>query len=341
GTWTGSSWSADAEDLSDRQRILEWLEAELPNLVRLVGAAAAGDAGERLTAVRIALGMSRLGRALMRFGEFHAVMSVVIDLPVALDPRLEHGRIYQMAAALSWIGMSAEALQWSDIELPLARAIGEPTQLSASLVDRSSVLLRLNRPDEAMPYAEEALRVVLEAGALTHEAGANLSVGMLAGQLGDLPRQREAFDRAIQILSSGAPTSTALARALVGWSFRDSGQYEASLASLEEALEKSRETKTEALEAMILTELGATWLAMGDHARASEALTDGVAIAIRYPREHREAELRQRLGQALAGLGMVAEARAEWERAVVLYDRMADSRAAEVREWLTGSEVER
>jgi tetratricopeptide (TPR) repeat protein len=176
---------------------------------------------------------------------------------------------------------------------------------------------------------------------LTHEAGANLSVGMLAGQLGDLPRQREAFDRAIQILSSGAPTSTALARALVGWSFRDSGQYEASLASLEEALEKSRETKTEALEAMILTELGATWLAMGDHARASEALTDGVAIAIRYPREHREAELRQRLGQALAGLGMVAEARAEWERAVVLYDRMADSRAAEVREWLTGSEVER
>ncbi|WP_328330665.1 NB-ARC domain-containing protein [Kribbella sp. NBC_00382] len=336
GAWTGPSWSADADDLSDRQRILEWLEVELPNLVRLVRAASDGDAGDRLTAVQVALGMPHLGRGLMRFAEVHEATSIVVGLQVELDPRLEHGRMAQMAFTCGWLGQHVEAQRWCDIELPLARAIAEPTQLSSSLITRASNLLSLNRPAEGLPDAEEALRIILESGARTYESAANVAIGTLAGQLGDLARQRQTFDRALQVLPNPRPTTAALARTLIGGSLRSSGQCEAALAVLERALEQSRESKAEALEALVLTELGTTWLAMGDHVRACEALTDGLTIAVRYPREHREAELRHQLGHALTGLGMAAEARAEWEEAIVLHDRMADPRADEVRALLAG-----
>ncbi|MEV8373843.1 NB-ARC domain-containing protein [Kribbella sp. NPDC056861] len=334
GAWEEPRWFADAEDLSDRQGILEWLEGELPNLVRLVRAASEGDSGDQLTAVQLALGMPYLGRGLMRFAEFQQAMSMVIDLPIELDPRLEHGRIAQMSFALGCVGMFDEALRWSDLELPSARAIGDPTQLSVCLVNRASGLFRLKRPAEGLSDAEEALRIIVETGAGTYESAANLSVGTLAGQLGDLARQRETFDRALQVLPNATLPTAALARALMGESFRVTGQYEAAIAILGEALEQARKARAEVLELVTLAEIGMTWLAMGDHARACEVLTDGLAIAIRYPGEHREAELRRQLGLALAGLGMIAEARAEWEEAVVLHDRMADPRADEVRELL-------
>jgi transcriptional regulator with XRE-family HTH domain/tetratricopeptide (TPR) repeat protein len=334
GAWEEPTWFADAEDLSDRQQILEWLDVELPNLVRLVRAASRGDAGDQLTAVQIAVGMLYLSRGLMRFSEFHQVMSMVIHLPVELDPRLEHGRMAQMSFAWGWLEMYAECLRWSDLELPLARAIADPTQLSSSLINRASALSHLNRPAEAMLLAEEAIGIIAETGARTYESAANITVGTLAGQLGDPARQRESFDRALQVLPNRTLATAALARTMMGTSFRSSGQYETALAFLEEALGQAREAKTEVLELLTLIEIGSTWIALGDHGKACEVLTDGLTISVRYPGEHQEAELRHQLGRALAGLGMPAEARAEWEEAVVLHDRMADPRADEIRELL-------
>lgn len=340
GTWTGTSWSADAEDLSDRPPILEWLDAELPNLVRLVRAAADGDADERLTAVQLALGMPRIARGLMRFAEAYEAISALVTLEVDLDIRLDHGRLYQMSAAAASLGLFAEALPWSTLELPLARAIGDPTQLSASLVGRSSCLSELGQAAESLLVAEQALSIIGESGALTHEAGANLAVGIAAGKLGDVARQQVVFHRAIELLSRAAPTSAALGWHMIGSSLRESGQYKASLVALNDALQRSRDAKIAMVEVGTLTEIGTAWLAIGDHAKARQALTEGVAIAERHPEEHREALPRHRLGQALAGLGMVAQARAEWKKAIVLYDRMADPRAAEVRK-LLGREGER
>ncbi|MEU4396417.1 hypothetical protein [Kribbella sp. NPDC023855] len=123
---------------------------------------------------------------------------------------------------------------------------------------------------------------------------------------------------------------------LIGTSLRESGQYAASLDALTGALEQARTTKAEVLEASILIEIGSTCLPIDDHESAAEVLTEGVAIAARYPKEQQEAVGRQLLGRALAGLGMVAEARAEWAKAIALYDRVADPRAGEVRGLLRG-----
>ena len=75
------------------------------------------------------------------------------------------------------MGERGESLSVGERQLvALARAIAEPTQLSASLVGRASTLFSLNRPTEGLPDAEEALRIILESGARTYESAANITV---------------------------------------------------------------------------------------------------------------------------------------------------------------------
>jgi transcriptional regulator with XRE-family HTH domain/tetratricopeptide (TPR) repeat protein len=334
GTWSGESWSADAEDQTDRSQVLSWLEQELPNLVRLVRAAAAGDASERLLAVQLALGMPRLARSLMRYAAAYEALSLVVELPVELDVRLEHGRLYQMGAVTGGLGLHAEALPWSRRELPLARAIGEPTQLSVSLVDRCTYLCEVGRPVEGLLCAEESLALILRTGALTYEASANAAVGIAAGHLGQIDRQRTVFDRLTELQSSVSPVGAAVGQLMIGASLRQSRQYEGSIAALENAVERSRAANVVVVEVVSLTEMESTWMALGDPVKARTALTEAVSLAGQHPEEHREALPRQLLGQVLVELGMVAEAQAEWEKALVLYQRMADARADEVQELL-------
>ncbi|NEA36010.1 helix-turn-helix domain-containing protein [Streptomyces sp. SID13031] len=336
GSWTATSWSAEAADQTDPGQVLSWLEGELANLVRLVRAAAAGDEAERLAAVRLALGMPRLARTLMRFAEAYDAMSAVVTLPVELDISLEQGRLYQMSSVSGALGLIRESLTWGEQELPLARAIGEPTRLSASLVDLAENLGFDGRAAEGLRYAEEALSLVVDTGASTNEAGANLAVGILAGQMGDLARQQAMFARAIELLLATRPVSAALGWRLIGVSLRESGQHKAALTALNSAIELARGAKTEALEGTAITEIGVTWFETGDYSKSCDVLAEAVAIAVRHPQEHQEARPRHQRGRALAELGMVAEARLEWEKAIALYERIADPQADEVRGLLAG-----
>jgi transcriptional regulator with XRE-family HTH domain/tetratricopeptide (TPR) repeat protein len=330
--WVEPSWSTDAKDLADRDQVLGWLEPELPNLVRVIRQAAAGDSAERLAAVQIALGMTRLATHLMRFGEAYEAMKAVVSIDVDLDLRLQQGRLYQMSLASGALSLSDEALHWRLLDLPLARALAEPVQLVASLLDLGLVLGRCGRLEEGLPHAEEALRLAVEHGVRQHEAGANIALGALVGQLGDLDRQRTLFDRAIELIKLRGLTATAIIhRNLIGEFLQICGRRESALEILTENLAMVRTLRAGVLEADTLEELGRTWLAVGDFTKAREVLAEGVAVSVRYPGENREAPLRHFLGSALSGLGLVEEAQVEWERAIVLYERVADSRADEVR----------
>ena len=70
---------------------------------------------------------------------------------------------------------------------------------------------------------------------------------------------------------------------------------------------------------------------MGDWGKAAEAFADGVEVAAHFPAEQKEAGLLHQLGCARDRLGRRGEARDAWERALLLYDRVADPKANEVR----------
>ncbi|TDO54507.1 NB-ARC domain-containing protein [Kribbella sp. VKM Ac-2527] len=331
----GRGWSADAEDVVERSQVIEWLEAELPNVVRLVRGLAAGSAEDQVAAVRMALGMWRVAITLVRFGEAREALTLVVGLPIDKDTKLEWTLVYRTGALCDGLGLYEEGLYWRRLALPVARELADPTSLAATLIDVGYGLGRVGRAAEGLAFAEEALAVIERFEVHIFEVGGLVAVGALAGWLGDLARQRSAFDRAISLMSARSkPVSAVVHRNLIGRSLQESGQYEAALSVLTEALTQARALQAEVIESDSLLELGCTWLALGEQAQAREVLTAGLEIAVRYPADHREGALRHQLGLALTALGLLDEARQEWEQANMLYQRMADPRAKEVRELL-------
>ncbi|WP_432943068.1 helix-turn-helix domain-containing protein [Kribbella sp. CA-253562] len=332
------AWSTGAEDVSDAAVAADWLDAELPNLVRLVRRSAQGDSGEQVLAVRMALGMPKLASRLMRFGETHQALKLVVDLPVELDLRVEVGRKYQLGFSYSTLGLYRDAVPWRERALPLARELGDPWALAAVLIDLGYNLGRSGRAADGLPYAEEALIVTEHPQAAKLRVGALVGLGALAGWLGDVERQRIAFEEAIaRMPERSSPGADVVHRNLIGHALTESGQHHAAVDVLTENLGKVRELGTEVIESDTLEVLGLAWLALGEHARARKVLADGVKIAVRYPTDHREGRLRHHLGRALTGLGLVEEARRQWELALIQYQLVADVRADEVRRLLAGS----
>ncbi|GAA1542414.1 XRE family transcriptional regulator [Kribbella lupini] len=325
-------WSAGAEDVTDQELAGDWLEAELPNLVRLIRRTAQ-DGESQLTAVRMALGMPKLSNHLMRFGEAHQALAAVVDLPITLDPRLELGVLYQMGFAYSTLGLYEQAVPWRQRALPLARALGDPEALAAVLTDLGYNLGRSGRAAEGLPYAEEALTLTeAHPGAGRYRIGALIGFGALTGWLGDLDRQWSAFEQAMAMMPARkAPAVDAVHCNLIGQALMESGNRDAAVRVLTENLDLVRRLGTEVVECDTLETLGRAWLVAGDHARARGVLETGLAIAVRHPGDHREGRLRHYLGQALAGLELAEEARDQWERAQVLYSRVADPRAEVVQ----------
>jgi tetratricopeptide (TPR) repeat protein len=335
------AWSTGAEDVSEREQVVGWLGSELPNLIRLIRLAAAGDAADRLTAVRMALGMPRLAANVMRFGEAHEALAAVVRLPLVLDPRLEFGRIYQMGSMAGGLGLYEHGVRWRQEALPLARALGDPVQLAICLIDLGYDLGRTGHPAEGMPAAEEGLALVEQHDIRRFEVGANVAVGAVAGWLGDLDRQRSAFDRAISLMPTHSSLGQSVThRSLIGRALQETGQYEASLAVLTDALAGAREGKFEVSESDQLRELGCTWLELGEYEKAREVLEAGLEIARRFPTDNRESVLRHHLGRALLALGKPEEARDHWQLALVLYRQVAASAADEVQELLDGLAVQ-
>ncbi|WBQ05846.1 helix-turn-helix domain-containing protein [Kribbella sp. CA-293567] len=338
GSRGAQPWSAGAEDVTDQAEAVSWLHDELPNQLRLVRMAAAGDRSDQLTAVRMALGMPRIAGALMQHGEAHEAMAAVVDLPLELDPRLDVGRQYQMGFLDGFLSRYETAVRRHLQVLPLARSLNEPVPLAICLIDLGYELGRLDRAAEGLPYAEEGLIVVESNNIDRFEVGANVGVGSLAGRLGDHDRQRSAFDRAIALMPSRSnPGQIAVHHSMIGRSYRDSGDHQASLKILTAALTYARSGGLEAAEADMLRELGHTYIELDDFTKAHETLTEGLAIALRFPAEQREPTLRHHLGRALSGLGRLPEAHAQWHQALTQYQRVADPRADEIQALLNAS----
>jgi tetratricopeptide (TPR) repeat protein len=281
--------------------------------------------------------MPRLAVVLSQYGEAHAALVAVARTPVELDPRLEIGRLYYMGFMDACLGLYEASIPWNREAVELARELTDPNQLIAGLIDLGYSLGRAGRAAEGLPHAEEALAVIERQQVERFEVGANVAVGALAGWLGDLERQRAAFDRAIFLMPSRSPLGpSAVHRSLIGRSLQEAGQYEASLQVLNGALADAREANLEITESDLLSELGRTYLELGDWTKAHDALTTGLEIALRFPADHLEPAARHYLGQALAGLGRPAEARHHWELALTKYQQAADPRAGQVVELLEG-----
>lgn len=337
---SSAGWAAGAEDIVDLDEAARWLEDELPNLVRLVRTAAAGDADDKLLAVRLALGLPAFAVQLLRFADAREAVMAVADLDVDLPTDLEIGRLYQAGFLSGSVDLNDEAITWLGRALAAIRTAGTPTELVACLINLAHLLGNLGRVEEAFPYGEEALTVVAESGVERFEVGTNIVVGYLAGLVGDVDRQRASFDHALALMPErSAPGPATVHRTLIGSSLGQTGQYDAAVAMLERVIADAQSLAAEPIEATARGELGTVLLAMNNLPRAAEVLETGIHLAGRHPEERGEAPLLQTYGKVLTALGQPAQAHQAWQRAITVYERVADPRAGVVRELLSELEV--
>jgi tetratricopeptide (TPR) repeat protein len=232
------------------------------------------------------------------------------------------------------LGLDDEALGWLERALPVARERGTAEELGRLLIDFGFGLGRMGKPEEGLPYAEEGLALVAEVEGTRFRSAGHLTVGVLAGQVGDLERQWRAFDEVLTMSDRPHAGIHAIHKSIMGRALRETGQQAAALDLLQANLAEIQGMGMDVIEADTLGDLGAVFLETGDFSRALENLEAGLAVASRHPAEHREAPLLKLFGEALAAVGRLSEAHEAWQRAATLYDREADPRAADVRSLL-------
>ncbi|GAA0949990.1 XRE family transcriptional regulator [Kribbella koreensis] len=330
-----ATWSTGARDIADGDTAADWLTSELGNLARLIRTAVEGDRQDRLTAARMAWGMHRLALVRMHYAEARdlllAVLGALDEPDNELDDRLLLGLAY-MYASLDQYALAVGCLEAA---LPLARARGDDRQVLACLLDLAYALVQIGRSADAVGVGAEMMALLPGLTDQSLAPSANLVAGVVAGATGDLAGQRAAFDRVLSIRrAGGAGDGPPMQLVYMGFSLVESGQYERGLAMLTGVLDRARADGVGMLELSALDHLGRAWQQRGDLTRAREYFELALPIAIRSPRENREADLHRRLGTIDATLGRPDSARRHWVQAITLYDRVADPAADEIRDLL-------
>jgi tetratricopeptide (TPR) repeat protein len=328
-----ATWSLGARDIADGDTAAEWLANELGNLARLIRTAAQGDREDRLTAARMAWGMHRLALVRMHYAEARDLLLVVLGTLDEPDNELDDRLLLGLAYMYASLGQYALAVDCLQAALPPARARGDDRQVLACLLDLAYALVQIGRSADAVAVAAEMMALLPGLSDQSLAPSVNLVSAVVAGATGDLAGQQAGFDRVLSIRrASGAGEGPPMQLVYMGFSLVESGQYEPGLAMLTGVLDRARADGADMLELSALVHLGRAWQQRGDLPRAHEYFELAVAIAIRSPRENREADLRRRLGMIDAALGRPDSARRHWVQAIMLYDRAADPAADEVRD---------
>ncbi|WP_049797476.1 XRE family transcriptional regulator [Kribbella flavida] len=329
--------ASGAEEVTDLGEAAAWLESELANMVRLVRAAAATWPGERHLVASIALGLRRFSSLRMRFAEPRDALQAVVERLTDEDPdELTMHLLVALGQMNAAMAQYEQAAALHRRALPLVEARGDVLAMTNFLIDLSYFLGRASEPAAAIEYAERALALAPEAGSPRAVPLAHLVVGTSAGGLGDIDRQRSAFERATQLIATTPGPARAMYLSQIGWSLAESGQFDTAVEVLTDGLEAAQGNETGVVGIDLYLYLGRVWLALDHHADAIEAFTIAGKLAAECPAEGREPMAHHELGRAHAALGNHDQARDEWQRAATLYDRIAAPAADEVRALLAG-----
>lgn len=331
--WREPEWSLAAKDL-DEDAAVELLDADRANLVAAVRAAARGSRAERLTVVRMAAGMNNFGPLRKRWSEWRAVLEAgagavgEFDDPVAAGMiHFDLGLVYD---ELNEFERGAEQLVRA---VAAARAIGEEPFEVAALVNLAHALEQANRLPEARASAVEAL---------SHQPDERMAswielvLGMIAGKEKDLAGQRSAFERSLEFFRTieAPPQAMAMRYRIIAESLVASGEYAQADAAFRQARAHFDDEDEQLNIAALLDQFGNLLVTTGQLDEAAQVLAEGFDLAVRHELWDVEAGIRVGLGRRFEALGSTDQARAEWLRALAIYERNGAAAADGVRKLL-------
>lgn len=166
-----------------------------------------------------------------------------------------------------------------------------------ALRDLGATYSKLGRPDEAMPTLERALAMHIEEG--------------------------DAFGEA-----------TALAALAIAK--HDLGEFDAALRHLDRSMAIRREQGDRRNIGRVLNEYGLVYGSMGRTDAAVEHLEQALAVHVELDFWYGEAVAHERLGDVLDQIGRPEPAREHWQAAVLLYEKLGDPSAEDIRARMAG-----
>jgi tetratricopeptide (TPR) repeat protein len=201
-------------------------------------------------------------------------------------------------------GRHADALDYQQRAIAIARTAGDPLGENRALGDRGVVLKELGRYDEAFQHCQRAIQIARQIDDQVGEACSLNNLGVLCSKLG---RYEEAIDhyvrarditRAVHRDQGGCRTLMNL-----GNCYTVTGRYDEALRQFEEALTVARFIGDRVGEGRTLENLGCLHGRMGDDVAAFRCHTDAARISREIGDRVCESEALNNLGHASTRLG--------------------------------------
>jgi tetratricopeptide (TPR) repeat protein len=199
------------------------------------------------------------------------------------------------------------------------------------------MLEQAGRLDEGRVAAQDSMEQAIRLGHENLEAYSRLILGQIAGKEGEFETQRAAFEAAVDVVRrTDRPVRVAALQLTIAEAYLTTGRYDEAVGALRQAEVIHRALGSDGGVAEVLDHLGAVWFELGRYQDALESQQDALKLALEVEEQDREASVRLRMGQTLAALGRVDEARAEWQTALRFYDSHNSPRSEQVRSLLAG-----
>jgi tetratricopeptide (TPR) repeat protein len=216
-----------------------------------------------------------------------------------------------------------------------ARHLDDDRLLAKLLQQRGQAYAHAHRFWECDRSLEEALEIARRTGDQGFEIDVlNSLCGSMSYQ-GRLVKGLEYLRPALDLATeSGQQERLALTLSNFGHVLVQLGRSNEALDYLRRALRMRQDMGVHYYQGLIGSTLGEAYLNLGRFGEALRQYERALDVLRENGREHPAyADVLCGLGQSLAGLGRVAEARQAWLEALPVLDRIGDPRAAEIRAW--------
>ncbi|MFB7270886.1 tetratricopeptide repeat protein [Streptomyces sp. NPDC056244] len=355
-----------AHGFDDRDRALEWLDAELPNLV-----AACRTSIERVPSVGITMVRS-LARFLSwrrHFEEWTELAALAVEAARRLGDRTVEAQVLgNLTAALVGADRHKEAIAAAQEAVALCRATGDRYGEAMALGNMATALQEERRFQEAISVSHDARAVFREIGhwhgegmalatlgrvrlglrqfeetivacrdaaAICHETGDRQNEKSALTNLGlalvETRRYKEAIaacqDAATISADIGDRYNEGVALARLGFALHKTGRYEEAAAASEKAVTIYHETDDRPNEGLTLTTLGVTLNELGRIDDAIRVTRDAIAAFRETGHRLHEARALNNLGLDLADAGRFSEAIDTYLSAAEIFQEVDDPHA--------------
>lgn len=262
-------------------------------------------------------------------GQYERALKAASKLPST--PNLSEKIIdirFALRNALWSIGEFEQILTHLEQAEILASELEDSSRLGWISVFRSASYWQLGVPAMTLSAADESLRIANSAQDLSLSVGANFYLGCAQVTSGNLPEAERLFGQVIDIVSGdlshdrcGLPFVPAVvARSWLVWSLAERGEFEAGLATAQEALQIAKEVGNPFNLAHIYYDLGYLHACQGNANEAVSAQENAMALITEWNLTYLEPFIGGFLGHAYLLAGRTEDALIQLERAISKYE---------------------